>query len=95
MEVRLQLERILRRVQLPAVELQLQPEAFQATEELRIASGELALVIEELEDLDAGRGRGAGVQSDLLNSVQALNCFRFVSRRPQISSWCALPKMSR
>ena len=36
-------------MQLSAVELELQPEAFQATEELRIASGELASVIEEIE----------------------------------------------
>jgi hypothetical protein len=50
MDVRLQLERILGRVQLSAVELELQPEAFQATEELRIASGELASLIEELEN---------------------------------------------
>jgi hypothetical protein len=49
MDVRFRLERILRRVQLSAVELELQPEAFQATEELRIASGDLASVIEELE----------------------------------------------
>jgi hypothetical protein len=49
MDVQIQLERILRRVQLSAVELELQPEAFQATEELRIASGDLASVIEELE----------------------------------------------
>jgi hypothetical protein len=35
-------------VQLSAVELALQPEAFQATEELRLASGELASVIEEV-----------------------------------------------
>ena len=55
MDVRLQLERILRRVQLSAVELQMQPEAFQATEKLRIASGELASVIEELENAEAER----------------------------------------
>jgi hypothetical protein len=55
MDVRIQLERILRRVQLSAVELELQPEAFQATEELRIASGELASVIEELENLNPKR----------------------------------------
>jgi len=48
-DVRLQLERVLHRVQLSAVELELQPEVFQATEELRLASGELASVIEELE----------------------------------------------
>jgi hypothetical protein len=48
-DVRLQLERIRRRVQLSAFELELQPEAFQATEELRIASGELTSVIEDLE----------------------------------------------
>ena len=47
-DVRLELERVLYRVQLSAVELQLQPELFQATEELRIASGELASVIEEI-----------------------------------------------
>lgn len=47
--VRIQLERVLHRVQLSAVELELQPEAFQATEELRLASGELASVIEKLE----------------------------------------------
>jgi hypothetical protein len=35
-------------VQLSAVALELQPEAFQATEELRLSSGELALVIKEL-----------------------------------------------
>ena len=48
MDLRIQLERIRRRVQLSAVELELQPEAFQATEELRIASGELASVIAEI-----------------------------------------------
>ena len=47
MDVRIELERILRRVRLSAVELELQPEAFQATEELRLASGELASVIEQ------------------------------------------------
>jgi hypothetical protein len=49
MDVLLQLERVLRRVQSSAVELELQPEAFQATEELRLASGELASVIQNLE----------------------------------------------
>jgi hypothetical protein len=49
MDVRLRIERILRRVQLSAVELELQPEAFQATEELRLASGELASLLEELD----------------------------------------------
>jgi hypothetical protein len=44
-------------VQLSAVELELQPEAFQATEELRIASGELASVIEDLESLAGVRMR--------------------------------------
>jgi hypothetical protein len=48
MDVQIQLERIRRRVQLCAVELQLQPETFQATQELRIASGELTSVIEEI-----------------------------------------------
>jgi hypothetical protein len=48
-DVRLELERVLYRVQLSAVELQLQPEAFQATQELRIASGELASLIKRLE----------------------------------------------
>lgn len=54
-DVRLQLERIRRRVQLSAVELELQPEAFQATEELRIASGELASVIEEIASRSEAR----------------------------------------
>jgi hypothetical protein len=58
MDVRIQLERILRRVQFSAVELELQPEAFQATEELRIASGELASVIEELEAVPFARYLG-------------------------------------
>jgi hypothetical protein len=57
MDLRIQLERIRRRVQLSAVELELQPEAFQATEELRIASGELASVIEDLESLAGVRMR--------------------------------------
>lgn len=57
MDVRIQLERIQRRVQLSAFELELQPEAFQATEELRIASSELASVIEDLEDLAGVRMR--------------------------------------
>jgi hypothetical protein len=35
-------------MKLSAVELELQPEAFQATEELRLASGELSSVISEL-----------------------------------------------
>jgi len=48
MDVRPQLERVLYRVQLSAVGLELQPEAFQATEELRIASGEFASVLDEL-----------------------------------------------
>jgi hypothetical protein len=48
-DVRLELERVLYRVQLSAVELQLQPEVFQATQELRIASGELASPIKHLE----------------------------------------------
>jgi hypothetical protein len=61
MDIRIQLERIRRRVHLSAVEMELQPEAFQATEELRIASGELASIIEDLESSrrseDAGRGQ--------------------------------------
>jgi hypothetical protein len=62
MDVQVQLERILRRVQLSAAELELQPEAFQATQELRIASGELASVLETLEELtDIGPPRGGPV----------------------------------
>lgn len=60
MDVWLQLERVLRRVQLSAVELELQPEAFQATEELRLASGELASVIEELESSNPEWARLSG-----------------------------------
>jgi hypothetical protein len=44
--------------------------------------------------VSARAGYRAG-QSDLLNSLQVLNCLRFVSRNPHISSWCSLPKMSR
>jgi hypothetical protein len=46
----IKLERILWRVQLSARELELQPEAFRATQELRLASGELASVIEQVEN---------------------------------------------
>ena len=49
MDVRVQLQRVLRRVQMSAVELELQPECFQATEELRIASAELASILDEEE----------------------------------------------
>lgn len=51
--VQIQLERILWRVQLSARELELQPEAFRATQELRLASGELASVIEQIENRSA------------------------------------------
>ena len=51
--VQIQLERILWRVQLSARELELQPEAFRATQELRLASGELASVIDQIENHSA------------------------------------------
>jgi hypothetical protein len=51
--VQIQLERILWRVQLSARELELQPEAFRATQELRLASGELASVIDQVENRSA------------------------------------------
>jgi hypothetical protein len=51
--VQIQLERILWRVQLSERELELQPEAFRATQELRLASGELASVIDQIEDRSA------------------------------------------
>jgi hypothetical protein len=62
MDVRVQLQRVLRRVQMSAVELELQPECFQATEELRIASGELASILEE-EQLDTVHA-GASARSE-------------------------------
>jgi hypothetical protein len=51
--VQIQLEGILWRVQLSARELELQPEAFRATQELRLASAELASVIDQIEDRSA------------------------------------------
>ena len=48
--LQIQLERILWRVQLSARELELQPEAFRATQELRLASGELSSVIDQIGD---------------------------------------------
>jgi hypothetical protein len=45
----LQLERVLRRVQLSEAETELQPEVSQATEKICIASGELAFAIGEIE----------------------------------------------
>jgi hypothetical protein len=53
MSVQVQLERILWRVQLSARELELRPEAFRATQELRLASGELASVIDQIENCSA------------------------------------------
>lgn len=47
MDMRDKLEQILRRRQLSAMELALQPEVFQARHELRLASGELSSVIEK------------------------------------------------
>lgn len=49
MELRIRLEKILARVNVSARELELQPEAFQATQELRLAAGELSMVIQELD----------------------------------------------
>jgi len=51
--LQIQLKRILWRVQLSTRELELQPEAFRATQELRLASGELASVIDQIENLSA------------------------------------------
>jgi hypothetical protein len=49
MDLRRRLRIILDRVQLSQRELELQPEAFQATEELRQVASEIASILEELE----------------------------------------------
>jgi hypothetical protein len=81
-------------MKLSAVELELQPEAFQATEELRLASGELSSVISELGRSNQ-RLAGAGfalqrhgqeyeILSDLPSSLKNLpsqrSCVRFWGR---------------
>jgi hypothetical protein len=58
--VRIQLERILWRVKLSARELELQPDVFRATQELRLASGELASVIDQIENRSASSGATDG-----------------------------------
>lgn len=57
MELRIRLEKILARVNVSARELELQPEAFQATQELRLAAGELSTVIQELAGTAVNDGR--------------------------------------
>jgi len=49
MDLRLRLRVILDRVSISALELALQPEAFQATEELRLAAGDLAEILDDLD----------------------------------------------
>jgi len=67
--LQIQLEKILWRVQLSARELELQPEAFRATQELRLASGELASVIDHIENHSA-------TQSTLRNRSECLTSIR-------------------
>jgi hypothetical protein len=59
MDLRLRLRVILHRVQLSARELELQPETFQATGELRLAAGDLVGILRDLDrdSTDEGRGR--------------------------------------
>jgi hypothetical protein len=54
MDVSIQLGTILARVLLSARELDMQPEAFQATVQLRIAASDLATVIRELPPSNDG-----------------------------------------
>ncbi len=54
MDLRRRLQVIHDRVSLAARELELQPEVFQATEELRQAAGDLAVVIQDLDTGKAG-----------------------------------------
>lgn len=49
MELRDRLRIVLRRLELSARELELQPEAFQATAEIQLAAGDLAAVIQDLD----------------------------------------------
>ena len=49
MDLRRRLRVVLDRVQLSQRELELQPEAFQATEQLRLAAGDLAAVLREID----------------------------------------------
>lgn len=49
MDLRRRLGIVLDRVQLSQRELELQPEAFQATEQLRLAAGDLATVLREID----------------------------------------------
>jgi hypothetical protein len=52
MDLRLKLVTILDRVKLSAKELDLQPEAFQATGELKLAASDLAAVIAAIDTAD-------------------------------------------
>ncbi len=49
MDLRLRLRVVLDRVQLSARELEIQPEMFQGTAELRLAAGDLAAILEALD----------------------------------------------
>jgi hypothetical protein len=62
MDLRRRLQTIHDRVQLSARELELQPETFQATEELKQAAGDLAAVLAELADPNESQTDRGGVE---------------------------------
>lgn len=70
MDLQIKLEKILWRVQLSARELELQPEAFRATQELRLASGELASVIDQIENHSATRSTTLGNRGECFHSIR-------------------------